>query len=844
MQLFLYKDTKDETIHASVNGKKTGCRINLTKNASQFSQSGTRDFTDLIDFLDAVNCKNCQDAFSKKVLAADNKARREKTKAAQKQARSGYSPDEQNLVNLAEEQERKQAHTSRPAPPPDPHPNLPPPPSAAPNLPPPPAAEQPAPPPPAPVAPELDDNALPKYEEWVPPTKKKEQAPAVPATGIDDSLAAFMVNKTEDPTAAAFASDNSKNPNVLAEQQEAPYTAAEQNPLLDDTLAQFNLNPAAKPAPAQPEPEEDIMAQFSLKPEQTAPAKPAPSAPQPVSGLMDDTLAQFSLNPEQAPVAPQNTEPQSVDELLKEFGQTPEDSESQTLDELFAKFKEKPAPKPQPAPAPQPAVSDFGNLEVPQLNAPSKPVSAEIPEVPQLAPPKPVPSFEEIKQETTAKARASSAIMDDATALDGVGMAPKVENREEEEDDYMALVVNTRLEDYDDDDDDDDYDDDDYYDDDDEEEYHGSSYAPHNDDDEEEDYEPAPPAPAQKPAPAVAAAVVNETPQNAGQTAADITAAAAAITAAAAAITAATAAAKPAVSSISGLGDLPDLSSLTGLSDLPDLDIPSVPDVPDIPSVPDVPDVPGVADMDSNPFEAEADVDIPEVPTLAVPTISDSDLDPMIPVTPTPNYLYGQKASQARQSMYIPPSPPQSVYLNGGQPQYPQYAQPQQPQSMYFNPPQQPQSVYLGQPPQYQQSMPAPAVHTPTNPYNGGAMNSLNSVQIQQMQRQQMQPQIPATQGVRVSTIEQKTVVPDAVRNAIANTAARAQENIFDQQGNKVEIANDIMSALNQMGEDTSNFTKKKQETNEPEIKGVKEWKPKENKKRSDFMKNLHKKGL
>ena len=169
MQLFLYKDTKDETIHASVNGKKTGCRINLTKNATQFSQSGTVDFTELIDFLDAVNCQNCQNAFSKKILAADNKARREKTKIAQKQAKSGYSEEDSNLVNLAEEQERRRNQPARPA---SSSPNLPPPPAAAPNLPPPPAPEpeQPAAPPPPPVAPELDDAALPAYEEWVPPT--------------------------------------------------------------------------------------------------------------------------------------------------------------------------------------------------------------------------------------------------------------------------------------------------------------------------------------------------------------------------------------------------------------------------------------------------------------------------------------------------------------------------------------------------------------------------------------------------------------------------------------------------------------------------------------------------
>ncbi|MBE6877369.1 MAG: hypothetical protein E7496_11755, partial [Ruminococcus sp.] len=339
MQLFLYKDTKENIVHASANQKVTGCRIKL-KNATNFNQAGSRDFTDLIDFLDAVNCQKCQDAFSKKVLAADNKARREKANAAQKQAKNGYSEEDNNLVNLAEEQERKRNQSRSAFAPPSSASTLPPPPSAS-TLPPP-VSSTPLPPPvqssvnlpppeaeqtpePAPVvqAPELDDSALPKYEEWVPPTKKKEQAPASPAPSsgglaVDDSLAAFMVNKTEDPTAAAFAADNSKNPNVLAEQSSAPATP--ENNLLDDTLSQFAI-PGANTAPAQPTASasgllDDTLSQFAIPGANTAPAQPTA----PASGLLDDTLSQFAIpGANTAPAQPTAPASGLLDDTLSQF---------------------------------------------------------------------------------------------------------------------------------------------------------------------------------------------------------------------------------------------------------------------------------------------------------------------------------------------------------------------------------------------------------------------------------------------------------------------------------------------------------------------------------------------
>lgn len=864
MQLFLYRDTKDDIIHASVNQKITGCRVRL-KNAAQFTQAGVEDFSELMDFLDRVNCQKCQDCFTPKILKADAKAMKQRLKAEKK----GISYEESAP---APEPERRRE------PAPAPVQQAPPPPPPAPVAPEP----EPQPEPPAYQAPDLDDSALPQYEEWTPPTKKKEPepAPAPSANGldVDDSLAQFMLGKQEDPTAAAFASDNSPNPNALAGQQTPDHNATG---LLDDTLAQFAIpgtnpvNPAPKPAPipAPSVPEQasglmdDMLAQFAIPgTNQANPApKPAPvsapSVPEQASGLMDDMLAQFAIpgtNPATPPAmqtldtpspaqqtAPKPVQISGIDDILAEFGQKPSEKEEETLDELFAKFneeKKQSAQNTQPIQPAQPVaqpsagipgiagLSDLGNLEVPQLNGMNYNANYNTNQNPaSIAPPAP------------AVAKPAPAVSKNTMLmgeLDEISMAPKVENKEEEEEDYMSLVVNTRLEDYDDDDDDDDDDYDDYYDDD-EEEYHGSSYAPQDDSDDaeiddtsEEDYEIEEPDDYdeedisyrnfKKPQQPV------KSQEKASQvTAEDIQAATAAITAAAAAITAAAAKAPASVPDL----DLPDLSGL-GIPDVPALNIPGVPDIPGVPGVPEVPGVPdlpgmsdlpdlsrisSVPDLPSNPFEADANADIPEVPTLSndEPDYMDplQSVMPMNPMGYQPGYPggYQQPVQPGMYGNQMYQQPQSSVYL---QPQQPMYAQPH---------------------------TPAPAVHTAQPAYGNASTSSVQFHQLQPKQPQQP-PQQPVSQGVRVSTIGQKTVVPDAVRNAIAKTAAQSNENIFDQQGKKVHIATDITSALSQMGEDTSSYNKPQKEENEPVVQGYKEWKPKEDKKLANFKKGLNKK--
>ncbi|MDE5754938.1 MAG: hypothetical protein K2H89_10420, partial [Oscillospiraceae bacterium] len=413
MQLFLYRDTKDETIHASGNQKVTGCRVKL-KNATQFTQAGVEDFSDLMAFLDRVNCQKCQDYFTPKILKADVKAMKQKLKAEKK---GGTYRDD----STAPEPEQKKPQT------PEPVYSAPPPVQQAAPMPAPAPEPEPKPEPaPAVQAPELDDSALPQYEEWVPPSKKKEQVPP-PSTdnfGIDDSLAQFMLGKQEDPTAAAFASDNSKNPNVLAEQQEAekatgmiddtlaqfaipssnapnpaPVPAMKQTSnLVDDALAQFAIPganaPKSAPAPAMEQASglmDDMLAQFAIPGASATKPAPAPAMEQ-ASGLVDDTLAQFAipggntLNPAPAmqsmntiedppqQTAPKPVQPTGIDDILAEYGQKPLEKEEETLEELLAKFKEE---KKQNTPQMQTGMqgiadlNDLGNLEVPQLQAPS-----------------------------------------------------------------------------------------------------------------------------------------------------------------------------------------------------------------------------------------------------------------------------------------------------------------------------------------------------------------------------------------------------------------------------------------------------------------------------------------
>ncbi|MDE7093319.1 MAG: hypothetical protein K2O52_00250, partial [Oscillospiraceae bacterium] len=644
MQLFLYRDTKDGTIHASANQKVTGCRTKL-KNATQLSPAGTEDFSDLMAFLDKVNCQNCQNYFTPRILKGDRKAMKQKLKAEKKGIISHESTPDTSTTG----QERPRIQPVQPvSPPPSPAPVQP----VAPVAPP-----EPEPAPAAPDVPDLDDSFLPQYEEWVPPSKKQKVPASANPMGMDDELSKFMLGKQEDPTAAAFASDNSKNPNVLAEQQEADKTASN---IMNDTLAQFAIPNANVPeqnfTPAQDSNAvnaDDMLAQFALNPTDTQNSVENPAPAQDSNAIdVDDMLAQFALNqtntpnfvenfapaqdsnaidvdnmlaqfaiskPEESvPESTQETASKSVasmEEILAEFGQKRSEKEEKTLEELLAKFNEEKQQEeqnlqPVPAESETPVIADLGNLEVPQLNASSLADLGNL-EVPQLnaspltdlgnleVPQLNASSLADLGNLEVPQLNASSdtqtvekPVVQPVTQkkpvvdeLDSFEMAPKEENKEDDEFEYMSRVVNTRLEDYDDDDDDDDdddYDDDYFDDDDDEEEYHGSSYAPSDDDDDEdtEDYVPQ--------------ETVKTSKKENQLTVEDIRAATAAMNAAAGNLQAATAAMNAAAAAKTPVPEfgLPNFENL-GISNVPELDIPNVPalGIPNVPAL-DIPSVP------------------------------------------------------------------------------------------------------------------------------------------------------------------------------------------------------------------------------------------------------------
>ncbi len=459
MQVFLYKDAKDQSIHGSENQKTTGCRINLMKpeNIARFSKDGTADDA---EGLFRISCAKCQDLFIKKMLKADNKMRAQQAK--EERRRQKEQGDNDNMVSLAEVQEKKRKEAEREAQ------------RAA-------AAEAEA----KKKAEEAKQRAeeeaklrareeeLQKqreaelaqrekelaareaeiasklqYQEYVAPKKKPAPQPAVnpgfPGFALDSDLAQFALPSTgQDPTAAAFAANEGKNPNVLASMNNtaksdvnaimkefgvdaAPKPAAS----FDDLMAEFGIPTPAAPAPAAPAGDIDLMAMFGGQEAPTAPPPvramqqapeaapapapvqaqaPAPQAAAPVIAGMEDLMAAFSVPqpaapapaPAPAPVqaqapapAPTPTAPviSGMEDLMAEFGLDAPKAPAPAP----APVQAAPAPAPEkPAPAPAPVVSGMEDMDdmMAALNSLSQAAPAPAPApAPVQAAPAPAPA--------------------------------------------------------------------------------------------------------------------------------------------------------------------------------------------------------------------------------------------------------------------------------------------------------------------------------------------------------------------------------------------------------------------------------------------------------------------
>ena len=103
MLLYLYKDSKENVVHASENKKTTGCRINLTKpeNIAKLSVAGTVE--DLMQVVDKVTCRKCNDVFVKRLMKEEAK----QMKMMAKEEAKMHSDDDSRMVSLAEVQEQK-----------------------------------------------------------------------------------------------------------------------------------------------------------------------------------------------------------------------------------------------------------------------------------------------------------------------------------------------------------------------------------------------------------------------------------------------------------------------------------------------------------------------------------------------------------------------------------------------------------------------------------------------------------------------------------------------------------------------------------------------------------------
>ncbi|MBR6791533.1 MAG: hypothetical protein IKM49_00220, partial [Ruminococcus sp.] len=296
MEIMLITSVGSEEVHGTDNGKKTGCGMNMMKNAMMFKQIG------VMEDLKELTCEKCKFAIAKKMIKADKKERTRLIKEEKARAKKGIEDD--GIVPLGNTQakmtkapeEKKEPETFYRA-----------------------------------VTPEPERVAEPEITAPEPEiTAPEPVAPmTIPGTGvaIDSDLAAFAINvpkeepekpaeKPEDDFLAQFAI----NKPVVEEEEEIAPAVNTAPPVQDDFLAQFAIpSPVAEepaPAPVAPVVEEtapvaeeapSYMSDFT-----EAPAEPsyvpepsyapveesAPVAEEPVQADVsdDDIMKMFSIS--------------------------------------------------------------------------------------------------------------------------------------------------------------------------------------------------------------------------------------------------------------------------------------------------------------------------------------------------------------------------------------------------------------------------------------------------------------------------------------------------------------------------------------------------------------------
>jgi len=265
MEIMLITSVGSEEVHGTDNGKKTGCGMNMMKNAMMFKQIG------VMEDLKELTCEKCKFAIAKKMIKADKKERTRLIKEEKARAKKGIEDD--GIVPLGNTQakmtkapeEKKEPETFYRA-----------------------------------VTPEPERFTEPEITAPEPEiTAPEPVAPmTIPGTGvaIDSDLAAFAINvpkeepekpaeKPEDDFLAQFAI-----PSPVAEEP-APAPVA---PVVEETA------PVAEEAPSYMSDFTEAPAEPSYVPEPSyAPVEEsAPVAEEPVQADVsdDDIMKMFSIS--------------------------------------------------------------------------------------------------------------------------------------------------------------------------------------------------------------------------------------------------------------------------------------------------------------------------------------------------------------------------------------------------------------------------------------------------------------------------------------------------------------------------------------------------------------------
>ena len=331
------KSGKGKEIHATDNGKRSACGINLTKVENIGAYTSIGEMTDITQ----ITCEKCKTVIAKRMIKESNremaallKEERKREKLASKHHEDDAPVPQPSAPSSSRGGEyvppsmrKAQQQPQKPivAPPP----------------------EQPKPvsmpaPAPASQAAKADDVlaqfAIPQVPTSLPGARPSAPAPApAPAPAappVDDVLAQFAIPQV--PTSL---------PGVMP--ASAPAPAA---PPVDDVLAQFaiptvptslpGVTPAAAPAPAAPVPDDDVLAQFAIPTVPTSlpgvtpasaqvpPAAPVMPTARPLPADEDDVLAQFAIPavptslpgvmPAASPAAPAD----SAEDLLAQLSQS------------------------------------------------------------------------------------------------------------------------------------------------------------------------------------------------------------------------------------------------------------------------------------------------------------------------------------------------------------------------------------------------------------------------------------------------------------------------------------------------------------------------------------------